>query len=181
MQTEISIRTAGGDDAGLLAELGRQTFYDAFAAQNNPEDLAAYLQKAYGFRQQLEELTDARTTFLIAHINKEPVGYAKLFRGEAPACLSTQSPPIEIARFYSAKKYIGRGVGPTLMQACLDEAYRGGFQTVWLGVWEKNPRAITFYSKWGFETVGSHIFVVGNDPQTDLLMAKDMTKSSLQI
>ncbi|MBC7881237.1 MAG: GNAT family N-acetyltransferase [Anaerolineae bacterium] len=173
----MTIRKATGDDAELLAELGARTFYDAFAAQNNPEDLSAYLEKAYGLQQQAEEIADPRSTFLIAEMNQAAVGYSKLFRGEAPGCIPTQSAVIEIARFYSTQEYVGRGVGPTLMQACLHEAVRSGFQTVWLGVWEKNPRAIAFYRKWGFEPVGSHIFVVGSDPQTDLLMAKDLTKT----
>jgi diamine N-acetyltransferase len=178
MGEKISIRQATGVDAGLLAELGRRTFYDAFAAQNSPEDLAAFLEKAYGFHQQSEELADPRTTLFIAEIDQVAVGYAKLFRGEAPACIPMQSSSIEIARFYSTQEYVGRGVGAALMQACINEAIRDGFQTAWLGVWEKNPRAAAFYRKWGFEPVGSHIFVVGSDPQTDVLMAKDLTTAN---
>jgi diamine N-acetyltransferase len=174
MGESIHIRQATGVDAELLAELGARTFYDAFAAQNNPEDVAAYLEKAYGLQQQAEEIADPRSTFLIAEINQTAVGYSKLFRGEAPACIPSQSAVIEIARFYSTQEYVGRGVGPALMQASIDEALRDGFKTVWLGVWEKNPRGIAFYRKWGFEPVGSHIFVVGSDHQTDLLMAKDL-------
>jgi diamine N-acetyltransferase len=176
MGEKISIQQATGDDAGLLAELGRRTFYDAFAAQNNPADLAAFLEKAYGFNQQSEELADPRSTFLIAEIDQAAVGYSKLFRGEAPTCIPMQSASIEIARFYSTQEYVGRGVGAALMQASIDEALRGGFQTAWLGAWEKNPRAIAFYRKWGFEPVGSHIFVVGSDPQRDVLMVKDLAK-----
>lgn len=177
MKERISIRQATGDDAGLLAELGERTFYDAFAEQNCPEDLAAFLQKTYGLQQQSAELADPCSTFLIAEIDQVAVGYTKLFCGEPPTCISMQSSSIEIARFYSAKEYIGRGVGPALMQACLNEVHRGGFQTVWLGVWEKNPRAIAFYRKWGFAPVGSHIFVVGSDLQTDILMIKDLNET----
>ncbi len=176
MGEAIRIRQATANDAELLTELGARTFYDAFAAQNNPEDVAAFLEKTYGSGKQAEEIADPRSTFLIAEIDQVAVGYAKLFRGEPPACIPTQSAVIEISRFYSTQEYVGRGVGPTLMQACLHEALRSNFQTVWLGVWEKNPRAIAFYRKWGFEPVGSHIFVVGSDPQTDILMAKDLAK-----
>lgn len=177
MGEAMRIRQATANDAELLADLGARTFYDAFAAQNNPEDLAAYLEKAYGLQQQAEELADSRATFLIAEIAQVAVGYTKLLRGEPPACISTSSSAIEIARLYSTQAYVGRGIGPALMQACLDEALRSGFQTVWLGVWEKNPRAIAFYRKWGFAPVGSHIFVVGSDPQTDLLLEKDLAKT----
>ena len=62
------------------------------------------------------------------------------------------------------------------MQAAIDEAQRRGHDTLWLGVWEHNPRARAFYRKWGFVEVGTHIFVLGSDPQTDILMQRVMDK-----
>jgi ribosomal protein S18 acetylase RimI-like enzyme len=67
---------------------------------------------------------------------------------------------------------IGRGVGAALMQACLEEAGRRGCETVWLDVWERNPRAIAFYRKWGFAEVGNQAFQLGEDLQNDILMAR---------
>ena len=79
---------------------------------------------------------------------------------------------LEIARIYAVQKSIGKGVGRALMQHCIEIARQRNFRIIWLGVWEKNQKAITFYSKWGFEKFGDHMFMLGNDPQTDWLMKK---------
>jgi GNAT superfamily N-acetyltransferase len=169
--TNITIRYATADDATLLAELGARTFYDTFAADNTPENMSAHLTAAFSPAIQAAELADPSVFYLIAEIDGAVVGFAKLQTGEPPAEVRGPS-PIEINRFYSVKEWIGHGVGPALMQACLDEAQKRGHETVWLGVWEHNPRAQAFYRKWGFVEVGSHIFPVGDDPQVDLYMKR---------
>ena len=83
---------------------------------------------------------------------------------------------VEIVRIYADMPWIGKGVGPALMQACLDEAQNRGCALIWLGVWEHNPRAQAFYRKWGFEKIGTHTFMLGADPQTDWIMARKIVK-----
>ncbi|MGB9180393.1 MAG: GNAT family N-acetyltransferase [Pyrinomonadaceae bacterium] len=163
------IRRATTDDNDLLSELGARTFYDTFAADNKPEDLNAYLAEAFSPLKQAAELADPLTTFLIAEIDGVASGYAQLQTGDAPLCVLGPK-PIELARLYVSTEWIGRGVGEALMRACVEEARRTGHQTMWLGVWERNWRAQAFYRKWNFSVVGEHIFQLGSDPQTDLLM-----------
>ena len=167
----ISIRMAIQADNLLLAELGRQAFYEAFAADNTPEDMTAYLAGAFSPEKQAAELADPATRFLIAEVEGVSCGFARMREGPAPACV-TGKRPIEIVRFYALKAWIGRGVGPALMRACLEHAEKAGCDAVWLDVWELNPRAIAFYRKWGFETVGTQAFQLGSDRQTDLLMSR---------
>ena len=88
------------------------------------------------------------------------------------AIKSTQ--PLEIRRIYASQEYLGRGVGKELMQATISEAKLRGCDCIWLGVWEKNQRAIDFYEKWGFREVGTHIFSVGDDPQNDFVMELEL-------
>jgi diamine N-acetyltransferase len=169
----ILIRPADREDAALLASLGAQTFSDAFGADNTPENLAAYLAAAFSPAQLAAELADPTNDFLIAEIDGHPIGYAKLNAGDAPPEISAPH-PIELVRIYSDHAYLGRGAGPALMQACLDLAAGRGFQSIWLGVWERNLRAQTFYRKWGFQIVGSHPFLLGADLQTDYIMLRRM-------
>lgn len=163
------IRPATADDNVLLAELGARTFYDTFAADCKPEDMAAYLSSAFSPEIQAAELADPSTTFLIAEIDGVASGYVQSQKGDAPLCIAGPN-PIELARLYVSKEWFGRGVGEALMRACVEAARRAGHQTMWLGVWERNFRAQAFYRKWNFHVVGDHIFQVGSDPQTDLLM-----------
>jgi GNAT superfamily N-acetyltransferase len=168
------IRHAESDDAGLLAELGARLFAETFAAYNTPEDMAAYLAASFGQAQQTAELSDPRATFLIAEIDGVAVGYAKLYPGATPD-RGADEKPIELVRLYASQEWLGRGVGGALMQACIDEVRQEGFRTLWLGVWEHNNRARAFYRKWKFREVGEHIFRLGDDSQTDILMALDIS------
>jgi ubiquinone/menaquinone biosynthesis C-methylase UbiE/GNAT superfamily N-acetyltransferase len=171
--SSFRIRTASASDAVLLAEMGAETFSDSFAAQNTPENMAAYLAESFGPVQQALELAEPDSKFLIVEDAGQPAGYARLKFGHAPAEVSAHH-PVEIGRFYARKPWIGRGVGPFLMQACLAEAQQAGCDVAWLDVWELNPRAIAFYIKWGFAAVGQQTFKLGADLQHDLLMARSI-------
>jgi GNAT superfamily N-acetyltransferase len=168
-KANITIRYGNADDNELLAELGAQSFYETFAAYNTPENMAAFLAKGYNPQKQAAELTNSASIFLIAELEGVAAGYALLHRDSTEPCI-TGTKPIELRRIYTLQAWIGRGVGAALMQAAIAEAKARGHDTLWLGVWEKNERALTFYRRWGFVEVGSHLFVVGDDPQTDLLM-----------
>ncbi|HKG23818.1 MAG TPA: GNAT family N-acetyltransferase [Blastocatellia bacterium] len=165
------IRRATPADAELIAELGARTFADTFAVDNTPEDMSAYLQEHFSPARQASELADSAAIFLIAEVDAEAAGYAQLQSGEGPSCVAASN-PIELARLYAAREWLGRGVGEALMRACVDEAGRAGHDILWLGVWERNERAKRFYSRWGFQKVGEHIFQLGNDSQTDWVMAR---------
>ncbi len=165
------IRTATSEDNRLLAEIGAETFYDSFAADNTPENMRAYLSASFSPDLQGLELADPRSKFLIAEMEDAVIGYAHLKFGVAQR-VKVGNKPVEIVRFYSRKQWIGKGVGAQLMEKCLQEAVAAGCDAIWLGVWEINSRAIAFYRKWGFCEAGKQTFQLGNDLQRDLLMVK---------
>ena len=167
------VRRATPGDAAALARLGARTFYETFVETCAPEDMAAYLAEAFGEEKQRAELSDARNTFFVAEFGGGLAGYAQLRAGEAPACVKGPE-PVELLRLYVAREWLGRGLGEALMRACVEEARRRGRRTMWLGVWERNWRAQSFYRKWGFRRVGEHVFQVGSDPQTDWLMESSL-------
>jgi ribosomal protein S18 acetylase RimI-like enzyme len=168
---DLTIRRANPEDAGLLAELGARTFSETFAADNSPEDMAAYLTASFNPEQQTVELNDPTSTFFIAEVGGLAAGYAQLRAGE-PAEGVEGPKPVELLRLYVSREWLGRGVGEALMRACVDGARRAGHETIWLGVWERNGRAQAFYRKWNFRAVGEHVFQLGSDPQTDILMER---------
>jgi diamine N-acetyltransferase len=168
-----AIRPATVEDAALLAELGARTFYDTFAPHCSAEDMTTYLTSAFSPQIQAAELVDQSRRFFIAETDGRAVGYAQLHVADVPSCVAGAK-PIELARMYVAKEWHGQGVAHALMRVCLDEARGEGFETMWLGVWERNWRAQGFYRKWEFRVVGSHVFPVGSDPQVDLLMERTL-------
>lgn len=173
----INIRHATISDANLLATIGAAAFADTFADENTPENMAAYLAEAFSLEQIASEIADPASQFLIAEIEGQPAGYAKLVRGKTPEAVNAAN-AIELERIYALKAWIGQGVGAALMKACLEEAQLKDHDAVWLGVWERNTRAIAFYEKWGFEKVATKIFQLGDDPQTDFVMVRKLEKSS---
>ncbi|MEP6923458.1 MAG: GNAT family N-acetyltransferase [Pyrinomonadaceae bacterium] len=164
----VKIRFATVEDAAILAEISRKSFYDAFKdhPKNEPEDMRLYMDSAFGAEIQARELADPQIIYLIVEAAGEIAGFVKLHKDTREETV-TGDKCLEIARFYLLQEWIGRGVSKQMMQMVLDYAQEKGFDTVWLGVWEYNYRAQAFYKKWGFEHTGEHIFQLGNDPQTD--------------
>jgi len=183
----FTLRPARPADAAALAALGERTFRDSFAAHNRPEDMDAYVGLAYGEALQASELADPEVAVLVAEsaAGGEMIGYAVVRApaagatkaaaaaegDEVPPCV-TGPAPVELARLYVERAWHGHGVGEALMRGVVDAARARGGRTLWLGVWEHNPRARAFYAKWGFREVGEHPFPLGADLQRDLLLAR---------
>lgn len=166
-----TIREALPADAKLLTDLAYTTFWDAFAhhPKNAPDDLNHYMRQAFNIEQISVELDDKDTVFLIAELDGEAAGYAKLIADRTEPGIGGQR-PVELNRLYAHQKHLGQGVGQALMDACFERAKHDDRDVMWLGVWEYNPRAQRFYEKNGFRVVGSHVFQLGEDAQTDMLM-----------
>ncbi len=173
MPSSFLIRPASAGDAALLADLGRRTFTETFADSNSAEDLQRFLDETYSEAIQARELAEPGTLYLVAEAEGEAVGFARLRRGEAPACV-TGPEPIELQRIYVLRAWLGLKAGHALLQRCLEEGRRMGAKTIWLGVWEHNHRAQAFYRRNGFSEAGDHLFVVGRDAQRDVVMVRSL-------
>lgn len=169
--SQLTTRYATEEDAALIADISRKTFYDTFADHNTKEDMDKFMNEQFTREQLMKETGDKENIFLLAWDGDEAVGYAKMREGEKrPEFEGKRS--IEIARIYALQTAIGKGVGKALIQQCIAIAVEKERDVIWLGVWEKNERAIAFYTRFGFEKFSTHDFVLGNDVQTDWLMKK---------
>ncbi len=174
--SEIDIRQATIEDTEMLTDLSCKTFWDAFHdhPKNAPEDLADYMREAFNLEQIRAELSEENAIFLVAEIENEPAGYAKIkINGTEDGIKAAK--PIELARLYSKQEFLGKGIGARLMDECFEIAEQNNCDAMWLGVWEYNLRAQRFYEKYGFRKVGKHVFQLGSDAQIDLLMQKEIT------
>lgn len=175
MTIQPLIRSAKEKDTDALVQLSSNSFRSAFEKNNKKSDIDLYIKENFSRQQLRDQLLDPNNVFLLLFLEPQtsPVGYAKLRVGSSEECVSAEN-PIEIERLYLDASAIGQGLGSMLMQACLDEASARGYQSVWLGVWEHNVRAIAFYQRWGFETVGTHPFQQGTETQTDWVMQRSI-------
>jgi diamine N-acetyltransferase len=160
-------------DAETLLAFATSTYYQTFVASNTPENMQAYLDAAFTLPRFIAELTDPQAIFILAEIGGKLAAYAKLLPDEPPECVRGNA-PIELVRFYVDQAWHGTGLAADLMELCLTEAKRGGFKTIYLGVWERNFRAQAFYRKWKFVRAGEHIFPMGDDPQVDWWMLRSI-------
>ncbi len=167
----ITVRIATKKNATLIADMSRQTFYDTFASYNTKEDMDKFMSEQFTRESIIQEVGAESNIFLLAYDEEQPVGYARIRENNNPPSLGTSN-AIELARIYATANSIGKGIGKVLMQKCIEIAKAGNRECVWLGVWEKNQRAIDFYKKWGFEKFADHDFILGNDVQKDWLMKK---------
>lgn len=172
-QKTVDIRTATAADAEVLAKVGKETFRDAFI--NNPnmplEDLQTYLDEAFDVKNVAAELADPRSIFFLAEVNGETAGYAKVIL-DTPEQGVVSERPMKLKRLYVHQSALGRGVGPALMQRCVEAAQENQQDAIWLTVWEHNPRAQAFYLKWEFVEVGDIPFSMGGSVFNDLLMVR---------
>lgn len=173
-----TIRLATANDARELATLAERTFRDTFAAANTAEDMELHVQASYSESMQAGEIANPHMMTLLCDAERSLIGFAQLRWQEAPPCVRADS-PAEIQRLYVDGAWHGQGIAPMLMQACVDAIHARACDVVWLGVWERNPRAIAFYRKSGFTEVGEHVFALGRDAQRDVIMARPVVTQSI--
>lgn len=169
----VAIRRANANDAAQVARFAEGVFTDTFGPDNTAEDMENYISTTFTPDRMRTTIADSGHTVLVAEAGDAMAAYAHLADGPSPECI-TGPAPIELRRFYVEREWHGRGVAQQLMEAVLAVARDRGKETLWLGVWERNPRAIAFYSKYGFERVGEYTFMLGSDAQTDWLLARPL-------
>lgn len=170
---KFQIKKIGIQDIEQLQAIGRQTFTETFADSNSAEDMAKYLEEAYAHEKLSSELNDPNSEFYLATLEHEVIGYLKLNFGDAQTELKDNK-ALEIERIYVAKAFHGQKLGQLLYDKAIEVAKEKKVDYIWLGVWEENHRAIQFYKKNGFVAFDKHIFVLGNDAQTDIMMKLEL-------
>lgn len=160
--------------ASVLTALGRRLFADTFSSANEASNMDAYLDESYTTELQLKELNDPAMWSFMAFDGKNPIGFAQSRQKKEVYDFIGDENAIELQRIYVDKNYAGKGVGKKLIDACIHKARDLNKQTIWLGVWEHNPTAIKFYERQGFYKVGTHIFKLGDQEDTDNIMIKKL-------
>lgn len=166
---EIIITKITENDILELQEIGRKTFSETFSENNTEESMNEYLESSFSTEKLSTELNDKNSEFYFAKINDEVIGYLKLNIGSSQTEIKDDN-TLEIERIYVSKDFHGKKVGQILYEKAIEIAKQKKVDYVWLGVWEKNLRAINFYQKNGFTEFDKHIFRLGNEEQTDIMM-----------
>lgn len=165
----IDIKKVTLSDIAQLQKIGKHTFLETFSAKNAEENMQKYLDEGFSLEKLTDELNDKCSEFYFALLDNKVVGYLKLNFGQSQTELKDDK-ALEIERIYVLKAHQGKAVGQLLYERALQIARQTKIDYVWLGVWEENPRAINFYKKNGFVTFDKHIFKLGHEEQTDLMM-----------
>jgi ribosomal protein S18 acetylase RimI-like enzyme len=171
---QIEITEATMADIERLQKIGRKTFFETFSASNTEENMNKYLEEGFSTDKLTKELTDPNSEFYLAILDGNVIGYLKLNFGKSQTELKDDN-ALEIERIYVAKEFHGKRVGQLLYEKAIEIAKQKNADYVWLGVWEENPRAISFYKKNGFVEFDKHLFKLGNDEQTDIMMKLQLT------
>jgi ribosomal protein S18 acetylase RimI-like enzyme len=165
-----SLRRTVQSDAASLAAFASRTFFEAFGSDNDPTRMAAHLAATYGPEQQRAELSDPSVVTLLLEVDGVMAGYAMVRRNTPPACVKIRT-AVELWRFYIDRPWHGRGGAQRLMAGVREVATAFGAPAIWLGVFERNARAIAFYRKCGFEDAGAGEYILGGERQTDRILA----------
>ena len=167
----IQIKKCTLDDLLILQKISIETFTDTFKDQNSPENMKAYLEKAFNSKQLQMELSNNSSEFYFIYFNDEHAGYLKVNSNEAQS-ENIMDESLEVERIYIRNKFQGKGLGKYLINKAEEIAIGKKKKHIWLGVWEKNEKAIKFYEKQGFVQTGAHSFYSGDEEQLDYIMTK---------
>ena len=168
----VTVRDATIDDAARLAAFGARTFAATYEHANDPAETAAHLARTFGDEKQRAEIEDPSRHMLVVDVDGALGAYALLHHGALCPVEWTSGPQVELERIYVDGVWQGRGLADALMDAILEKAAGAGAESIWLSVWEENPRAIRFYERRGFREIGATVFVYGNEPQTDKVLVR---------
>jgi len=173
---QITIRRISVTDIEQLQEIGRQTFYETFSDKNSKENIRMYLEQGFNYEKVAAELNNPNSEFYFATLDNKVIGYLKLNYGQSQTELQDDK-ALEIERIYVLQEFHGKKVGQLLYEKAMKVAKEKNIEYVWLGVWEENSRAINFYKKNGFVEFDKHIFRLGYDEQTDIMMKLNLQYS----
>ncbi|MBT8220772.1 MAG: GNAT family N-acetyltransferase [Bacteroidia bacterium] len=176
---KIKTRKITFDDIDQLQAIGIRTFTESFAAYNTVENMNTYLAEGFSKETLTTGLTNKNSAFYFAELDNEIIGYLKINVGDAQTENQDHN-ALEIERIYVLKKFHGKKVGQMLYEQAIKIARQKKVDYVWLGVWEKNPRALRFYQKNGFVAFDQHVFPMGDDPQIDIMMKLELNTISEQ-
>ncbi|MFY0779321.1 GNAT family N-acetyltransferase [Peribacillus simplex] len=170
----LNIKKCTLEDSLKLQVISYETFNETFKHQNSPENMNAYLERAFNLKQLENELSNISSQFYFVYFNNEVAGYLKVNTDDAQS-EEMGDESLEIERVYIKKKFQKHGLGKYLLNKAIEIAMEGKKNKIWLGVWEKNENAIAFYKKLGFVQTGAHSFYMGDEEQMDLIMTKTLT------
>ncbi|TYP99133.1 hypothetical protein C7447_102452 [Tenacibaculum adriaticum] len=165
----MKIRKVLPNEINQLQKIGMQTFSEAFSSENSEENMKEYLEKSFSTEKLKTELIDENSEFYFATAENNVVGYLKINFGQSQTEIKGEN-ALEIERIYVLKEFQGKKIGQLLFEKAMEISRQKNVDYVWLGVWEENLRAIQFYHKNGFVEFDKHIFKLGDDEQTDLMM-----------
>jgi len=165
----IQLRMVSLEDVQELQRIGKKTFYETFSESNSDANMASYLESGFSIAKLQEELNNSQTFFYFAMFQNIVVGYLKVNVGEAQTEMQGHD-GLEIERIYVTRAFQGKDVGKLLYDKAYEIAKQKSVSYIWLGVWEDNYRAISFYKKCGFIEFDKHVFKLGDDEQTDIMM-----------
>ena len=169
----INIQKCTLEDSRKLQEISYQTFNETFKDQNSPDNMKAYLEKAFNLPQLETELSNTSSQFFFVYFNHKVAGYLKVNTHNAQT-EEMGDEALEIERIYVKNEFQKHGLGKDLLNKALEVAMEQNKKNIWLGVWEKNEKAIAFYQKMGFVQTGTHSFYMGDEEQIDFIMTKTL-------
>jgi diamine N-acetyltransferase len=169
----INLKKCTLEDSRKLQEISYETFHETFKHQNSPENMNAYLERAFNLKQLEKELSNISSQFFFIYFNNEVAGYLKVNTDDDQS-EEMGDESLEIERIYIKNEFQKHGLGKYLLNKAIEIAMESNIKKIWLGVWEKNENAIAFYKKMGFVQIGAHSFYMGDEEQIDFIMTKTL-------
>lgn len=164
------IRAAEISDAKSISSLAKQSFFEAHETSVPKDELEVYLTEMLSPEAFTREIQNTKNVFNVLYQTDELAGYSKIIFNTAPPQLPDFVNACKLERIYLLPKYYGKNLGLKLFNFNKELCIQNNQYGIWLTVWIGNDRAIKFYEKIGFKTIGEIMFIVGKTQSPNFVM-----------
>ncbi len=162
MSNNVSIIKANETFSDLLSEIAKITFIESHGSSAESEDINNYVAENYSIDNLKKELQDSANIYHILYYNHQIAGYSKIILN-SPYKNSKTKNVSKLERIYLLKRFYNLGLGQKLFEFNVSFIKENKQTGIWLFVWKKNQRAITFYQKNGFVSIDSYDFKISKN------------------
>lgn len=172
MFPNITYREAILSDCKKLSVLFQQVYIQTYGTEGVSDEFANFIFKQFSIERLENTIQNNPGNIIVAVYKNNLIGVAEIeFEKSSPAG-NIIAP--ELSKLYILEWFCGKGVGYHLLSAVEQTVRIKGIKQIWLWVLDSNTRAISFYKRQQYETIGMAPFQMETNRYENYIMVKEL-------
>lgn len=170
MTNEIIYRKAIINDVKKLSILYKQVYIKTYGIEGVSDEFANFITQQFSTERLGNLIEKNENSIIVAEYKNNLVGVAEIeFEKKCP--VNNIIGP-ELNKLYILDWFCGKGIGKNLLHESEKVVLSKGTNQMWLWVLESNQRAINFYKKQHYITIGNAPFKMEQNTYQNFVMHK---------